>query len=271
MKRAAALACCALGLLAWLGCGKGLDDIGAFACARDNSCPDGFICLDLLCQRSLNCDPVNPTPGCPSDKSRCTVVRAGVSNSSGFVPQCVTNAGTQAAGEVCFAPQSGLYTTADGCGAVLLCYNEGTALGALETNNHCRRFCGSNADCGVGGGCAQAFPSPDFATLGTLGVCEPICLVFASDCQATANSHCDVLPALNATAGVTFCRDNGPGTKGALCATQNCGSGLICVPAVRSEITAPTCLVACDASHPCAQGSCDTASYPIAGGLGFCR
>ena len=258
-------------LCATLACGKGLGDLEPFACARDQTCPSGYLCFGNLCETERSCNPVSSA--CTGALPRCTLI-ASPADATHFVTQCVpAPTGGLREGDACDAPARGIYAAPDACPAGTLCYNEQSAGGAHDALNHCRKVCHAEGDCAPPAThCGLGLPGPQFSALpgGTLGICAPSCDFAGALCPV--NQHCDTITGMTAATGVLTCRDNGAVAEGGNCAAANCKNGLVCVPGIAPFQAVPTCRVYCNSTnYLCATGTCETTTYRIGGSYGFCH
>ncbi len=193
---------------------------------------------------------------------RCALVNNGTPN--GAAVTACTPAGDTAAGAACTRANDRL--GADTCGSGLLCANFGNA---TVSNRTCQRACSSTADCTGGAACVVGSDAP------RAGVCVAPCTIQGTDC---AQGSCRYLGTWGATDPATApailrpaCLPDGPGAAGASCTFVNdCGPNLGCG---RPSPGAPSvCATTCDATHPCAEGTCNGAmstSNPSASGYCF--
>lgn len=259
MKRAAVL-------LLLFACGKDLDQLRPFPCARDGTCPSQMLCVENVCEVWETCELVSArntctTPGTP----RCAMLPEPVPSTS-YTTVCIPPSGSLHVDDVCTTPLS---SSPDACPAGSVCYNENIAGGAIEPTSHCRMFCSSDSDCTPFHRCILAFTGPGFAQIAD-GVCEPTCAAFGT-CSETSH-HCDAVEAFTGTgAGVLTCRSNGSVAAGGNCSTANCAPGLLCIPGIQPFQSVPTCRVPCDPSHLCASGTCETSAFTLDDGAGFCH
>jgi hypothetical protein len=190
---------------------------------------------------SAPCNPVTPS---------CTKCAVTAYDQNGAVTACLT-AGTKPEGELCTrapaapgAPRDTLGP--DDCAAGLHC----SALGGLGTTeathiSRCWAYCATDAMCGAGKKCISINESP------VIGLCVPTCTPFA----ACANGfNCSfILPATDGSSAYLGCREPGNRPAAAFCddGTQ-CAADSVCNPIATPRVCAPLC----DATHPCAAGSC---------------
>ncbi|MFO0624107.1 MAG: hypothetical protein U0325_00705 [Polyangiales bacterium] len=191
---------------------------------------------------------------------RCNIVGVGTNNATPMTA-CIP-AGTTAADGACTRTDGRLGT--DTCAAGLTCSNYGQATAASRT---CGRVCGAAADCEVGEFCIIVSSTP------RAGVCRPVCIL--SDSSGCAVGTCRYVTAARPGGGdpvrVATCQPVGSAAEGMPCATNlDCAANLAC--ARRNASDAFTCRPNCDASRPCAAGTCTgmaTEDNPLAAGVCF--
>ncbi|MBK7076219.1 MAG: hypothetical protein IPH44_28400 [Myxococcales bacterium] len=177
------------------------------------------------------CDTV--TQQCPTGE-KCAIVRTGTTPPIG--PRCVALTGAVAEGGACTQADD-----RDDCGVGLTC-----------SQGLCRTLCHGPADCENGGECLQ------YATLRD-GTCElPCAPLTAGSCPA--DQTCDARLGVGGSPVSTFCRAVGTQPTGAECfqgcaLDYSCNNNFACAPM-------------CNASHPCATGTCMT--VPALPAFGVC-
>lgn len=194
---------------------------------------------------------------------RCTIVSTDSANTQ-TLTACVA-AGSLAEGARC--TRTGGRVGQDDCGPGLFCAN--TRQPDLATRV-CQRLCSSEADCASGERCLWLGSTPP------AGVCTAACTIGGSDCPT--GTTCRAGTSLIAGAPTpaqryaTFCHQAGAGLLAGACDDPtDCGPNLTCPLSGDSATVANTCRPTCDATHPCASGTCTAfAGVPNPAGDGFC-
>jgi len=192
---------------------------------------------------------------------RCNLVNDGTP--AGAAVTACTPSGDTASGATCTRADGRL--GADTCSAGLFCTNYGNATSSDRT---CQRLCRSTADCTGGASCLAVGDAP------RTGVCVAPCTPQGTDC---AQGSCRYVNTWGATDPATApaisrpaCLPNGMGAVGASCTfLSDCGPNLGCA---RPNAGAPfVCAPVCDATHPCAAGTCNGTMSPTnPDAAGFC-
>lgn len=271
-----------LGLLIaawWVGCYQPKVVPGHLKCGPvSKPCPDGFVCVDDVCQEgngglagnggaggarggggaggqpscanpvvplcastdtSSACDPVCQT-GCACGL-RCLVLASGLG--------CATAVGEKMLGQIC---QPGT----DECGPGLACLSEscGNNLG------RCRRMCSDASVCTSRGSCTRPILLPNLAPSG-----QRACDLGDEQCDPYATTGCPD-PALHCyVAGPTYTTCDCPGaeeTEGQACsAYYDCAVGLACIQAGGSSRCMRLCQSTTDCPTCTALGSVNSVKY----------
>jgi len=111
----------------------------------------------------------------------------------------------------------------------------------------CRATCSAAKPC--------ADPAMFCASATPVGLCVPACKPLSGDCVGGTCARLEYDPSFSSHA---TCRPVGPGSVGDPCSNdQQCGKDQLCMAVKGSS----ACRALCDATHPCASGSCS----PVAG------
>jgi hypothetical protein len=134
----------------------------------------------------------------------------------------------------------------DECAAGLWC----TVVPFQEPSGTCRKFCDKTEECGASEFCLQG-PG--------VGLCNPVCHLFENDCaQGSWCAPAPFLPQFDPTLG--FCKKPGTVPIGGACTFKDCVEGSVCKFG-STPGTLGVCLPECNATHPCAEGTCNVPSY----------
>lgn len=282
-----ALAACAA--LAALACAKPIEELYPIHCVDNGLCPAPWVCVNQECLTSVGCEP-GEASSCPAERPRCTLVRTDLAR---FGAQCVPASAGRVEGSSCtmvysFYEISGLpfpQVELD-CAAGTFCY--APSLGIPEqaqVAGTCRRFCTSDAACGAGSRCFDAFGTrvalPGATGPQQAGLCLPSCKLLTAGCAA--GSECTValdvdhaLPGYGmcVTPGTVFaegdvgCSVRAPCSAGQACIPEPCTSGGACVGGFQ-----PVCRRLCKpgGTSTCGAGkSCRTDRFALTDGAGLC-
>lgn len=205
-----------------------------------------------------DCDPIKQT-GCTAPKSKCTALDDG---SGGVIAGCIAPSGTAATDATCTrTSEDPAGIGSDDCAPGHYCSGIGSF--ATPPQRHCRKFCGTDADCATGQKCSSLIA--DSGGTPTAGICVPTCTPFGTDCAGGMN--CSLLIAdMDGAALYGTCRQVGTGAAGSACTGNECLADLVCADPTSSG--SDSCVPMCDTSHACATGTCTaTGSLPKSGGL----
>ena len=282
-------------LAVMLGCGKTYQELAPITCAQDHLCPDPLVCIlengTGICREDQRC-----TPG-SSDcrdvtRPRCTIMRIA---SQLAASECTVQYAQATEGQGCAlilystdtsGLSPGLGTNFPGedrfCNNGLICHSPTLtpATQGVSFDAKCRRFCSADADCGSSAlSCLDAFgktvTSAAVSVPKPTGVCYPSCALLSSG-QCPAGSACQVAIDVSGSSGFGLCRVPGSGNSGQGTGAEDsscseatpCLAGFGCVPSGNAFACKRLCTssVACKSTQ-----SCDTALFPLAGGVGLCR
>jgi len=228
--------------------------VGVLGCAALVACggSDDVVAADAAIQTPKvvvqDCSTDDQT-GCP-DGYKCGLY---VYNST-LRHACLLLSGSVGEGQVCSPSQDGMF---DDCGPGLICSLQ------VGSTTVCERLCTGPAACGPGRACFVKFMITD-------GRCLPGgCDLFDTG-SCASDRTCESGLSQPDQVDATSCRLAGPLAKGDRCSLfqSECGRGLTCAPSCDAAVEGcldnefGKCTTHCDATHPCAGGSCITVEKP---------
>lgn len=282
------------------GCAQTWQELGAFNCPEDHSCPEGLACVLLNgneeCVPKASCDLFTKSScqGITSDghpRARCTLM---TTNPGLVETQCVEQYGSSPEGTACAI----LYSQNPGLGSFgvvntdfpvedrfcdngSLCYGYAMSrppVSGATTAGICRRYCKLDGDCASGQRCLDGFNGA--VTTATLsvsprpGVCYPACTLLpkgASDCGS--GEQCTIALTTAPNTGMGLCQTpNNNAAAGAQCgAAYPCALGSSCLPVGNTFQCQKMCRISAGAV-PCGAGkTCKASTITLSDAdIGFC-